>query len=397
MLNGKRYEGIYRLSEYQDNIKGNKNVSGYVTVNDKFEVELVMEAENTKDYCYVKSSDDDSVRYYKNENGVCTINEVTPVEDSCFEYSESNGEITITGYKCGGKITELGSVETLDSEYTTIVSFIPGEVMDVVIPSKINGKPVTKIGTGAFSVVKVVNIETADFIFELDKKVIISSIVIPPTVKEISDSAFTLNELENVTLSEGLKKIGSGAFGTNQKLSRIIIPNSVTSLGVGSFLFCNLSSVLLGSGLTKISDSAFALNKLNSISFPNSIVEVEDAAFLGNKITSIDFNKVQKIGYLSFGHNNISGELIIGNNVSIIESNSFSSNNIEKFIVSSSVTSIASGAFFRSDDSNPALKTIVNKTGKAFDWWDIVYFGEHPTFVTGIIDWQDRIINVVSE
>ena len=104
------------------------------------------------------------------KNAVRTTGE-TPVSD--LSYFSKNGEIIITGYK--GNSTEL------------------------VIPSEIDGKPVTNIGTGYWQGISgVKNIK----ILEL-----------PDTVKIITANAFQgCENLESVRFSKALSYIGGGAF-----------------------------------------------------------------------------------------------------------------------------------------------------------------------------------------
>lgn len=70
---------------------------------------------------------------------------------------------------------------------------------------------VTKIGSGAFSTVEG-----------------LKKIIIPSSVKEIADYAFTNNkELEVVVMSEGIEKIGINAFDGASNLREINLPDSI--------------------------------------------------------------------------------------------------------------------------------------------------------------------------
>ena len=119
-----------------------------------------------------------------------------------------------------------------------------GTETEIVIPSefKVNGEviPVESIGTDAFS------------------------------------SCTTLNK---VTLNEGLKTIGVGAFqGT--AIEEIDIPGSVESIREKAFYSCiNLEEVILNEGLKTISRLAFGSTAVEEIDIPGSIGSIDTSAF----------------------------------------------------------------------------------------------------------------------
>ena len=72
---------------------------------------------------------------------------------------------------------------------------------------------VTAIGAGAFSGVKG-----------------LKEVIIPGTVKEIRNDAFSYNtEIEKITIQKGVESIGTNAFYGSSSLQEIIIPDSVTN------------------------------------------------------------------------------------------------------------------------------------------------------------------------
>ena len=96
-----------------------------------------------------------------------------------FSYVENNGEITITGYA--------------------------GKDIDIIIPSNINGFPVTRIGENAF------------------KGSSVRSVVIPSSVKLIDWFAF---------------------YGSTC-LESITVPSSVTTIEYGAFDYCPASMAVV--------------------------------------------------------------------------------------------------------------------------------------------------------
>lgn len=66
-------------------------------------------------------------------------------------------------------------------------------------------------------------------------------------------------EAEEVTIPEGVKKIGPEVFMGDTRITSVVLPDSVTEVGEAAFYNCsNLTTVTGGSGLAKIADRAFA-------------------------------------------------------------------------------------------------------------------------------------------
>jgi hypothetical protein len=118
-----------------------------------------------------------------------------------FEYTTNNGTITITRYTGPG-----GEPNP------------PLKLVDVTIPSTINGLPVTSIGETAFM-----------------RCYGVTTVKIPGTVTTIGKSAFnTCLCLTNVTMGGGVTTIGEYAFVGCDNLTSITMPASIRSIGYGA-------------------------------------------------------------------------------------------------------------------------------------------------------------------
>ena len=88
---------------------------------------------------------------------------------------------------------------------------------------------------------------------------------------------------------------------------------------------------------------------------------------------------------------------INGKQVVAIGNTAFCFNKLTSVTIPSSVTSIGSSAFLKKDSSNPNLTKIINKTGRSFNWGDIVNDSSGYDFVTGTVVNSNGNVEVVSE
>jgi hypothetical protein len=166
-----------------------------------------------------------------------------------FIYTANNGTVTITGY------TGTNDV--------------------VVIPSTIDGLPVTSIGTNAF------------------QNAPINAVSIPNSVISIGDYAFaSCYQLTNLTIGNGVSSIGELAFA-EASLSSVTIPDSVTNIGFGAFEDCApLTAITVGAQNTTYSSLdgvlfdkrqsdliEFPTGLSGSYAIPDTVTNIETGAF----------------------------------------------------------------------------------------------------------------------
>ena len=184
-----------------------------------------------------------------------------------------NGELVIT--YTDGTSDNLGAIGGAVEDSSAYLDFellsdgtwkvsikesVKSSIESVTIPSTYNGRTVSTIGsfTGCPNLMKV---------------------VLPNTIKTISNSAFSGAKFTSIDLPEGLETIGNFAFA-QVKLTEIVIPDSAKTIGAGAFgvgmapseLFASLEKVTIGNNVVFIGDGVFAgQTKLTSVTIPASV------------------------------------------------------------------------------------------------------------------------------
>ena len=149
------------------------------------------------------------------------------------------------------------------------------------------GEGITKIGDNAFCNCAKVN-----------------KVEIPSTVTEIGNFSFaSCKKLKDIKLPTSLKRIGWGAFESCKKLIKIEIPNSVTVIGANAFRNCKaLKSVKLSTQMKEISSGMFdSCDNLVAFTIPSNVTDIGYQAFSGSGLESIQIPKtVEKMGEYIF-------------------------------------------------------------------------------------------------
>ena len=205
------------------------------------------------------SSTDDSAEPHICEYGEWqTVTEATCIEKglkrkTCLCGKHVEEEIPATGIHtyelgkckhCRIEQASQGLEFDLDWETDTYILTGKGTCSDktLVIPSTVDGKPVSSIKQYAF------------------ENCAITSVIIPDSITEIGYGAFIdCSWLESITIANGVTKIGGSAFKNCYRLKSITIPNSVTEIESDAFLGCSaLINITIPNSVTKIGNSAFA-------------------------------------------------------------------------------------------------------------------------------------------
>ena len=207
----------------------------------------------------------------------------------------------------------------------------------IVIPSEINGLPVTSIGMSALAYCHS-----------------LTSITIPSSVNEIGENAIAgCDSLTNITIPNSVTSIGNNAFRFCSSLKSINIPSSVSKIGPWTFSDCSsLESITLPNSIVSIGDSAFEYcSSLRNITIPGSVTSIGSNAFNNCGYYTNKENWENGVLYIenwliSVNKAELSANYTIKSNTVGISGNAFNECKwLESITMPSSVTNISDGAF----------------------------------------------------
>ncbi len=222
-----------------------------------------------------------------------------------------------------------------DGKSYSVISY-GGEDIEIYIPEKHEGMPVTEIGDSAFlentTVTEIyipktlkrigasafencASLSLVKFLGESSLKIIDTaafrkcefvSFTLPSSVEEIGDDAFYCctklkafgieedsslkkignrsflgcNALLEFYFPEGLESIGEDGFNSCDGLLSVNLPHSVTHVGSEAFAFCySLEAATIGNGVTELNSTFSRCNRLKTVTLGTGIT-VFDSAFI---------------------------------------------------------------------------------------------------------------------
>ena len=239
--------------------------------------------------------------------------------------------------ECYG-VAELSETEVMISNYKASCG------TNLVVPAIIDGKKVTEIGTYTF----------------YNKG--IKKVILPNTIKKISDCAFQNNQLTSVKIPEGVITIGGEAFGGN-KITDLTLPNSLTSIGAGAFRNNRLTEAVVPDNVTTLGSCSYCQNPIpnpsflyvksgNTVDYSRVRGYIGDLTeFTGKKFIIPSENEgvaLKKIEPSAFSSMSLSGwEVVLPESVEVIGSSAFSASGIAKInLNSSNLKTIDYNAFY---------------------------------------------------
>lgn len=186
---------------------------------------------------------------------------------------------------------------------------------EIVIPSRFNGLPVTKIKRAGFSsfrkITKVVIPEGVTGIDEhaFRKCTELKTIVIPSTVTDIQQQAFRQVDFENIQIDpENPAFEGNGSYIADNETKTLIygnstgyIPNDGSVEHIGAYAFADIGNgnITVPEGIKTIGSYAFSNYKnVQSLTLPSTVTSISTYAFSGvaveNSITVASANTAYK-------------------------------------------------------------------------------------------------------
>ncbi|MBR6514963.1 MAG: leucine-rich repeat protein [Clostridia bacterium] len=158
----------------------------------------------------------------------------------------------------------------------TITKYI-GSDLKVVIPKKINGRPVTVIGEEAFAEYDLTHVTIPDTVTLIDFNafgdcVCLKSVKFSKSLTSIDYCAFDgCTSLKEISLPDSLEIIDEKAFSDCTSLKKISFPKNLKRIESSAFRGCAVKKVTLPNNLEYLGSNAFAeCPNLKSLQLPNN-------------------------------------------------------------------------------------------------------------------------------
>ncbi len=207
---------------------------------------------------------------------------------SFFEYKINNDEVTIGGYNRSTRsVTYTVSDQSKCESYVEqlLISWDYSQGDATTYSTSLCSGGVDDYGGTLSGYIEYEDIPSSDYAEAGLTNVNIETILAPTDVV-----------IPSTIEGYPVTSIGAEAFKGNH-LTSVTIPNSVTSIGYRAFRNSQLISVTIGNSVTTIGEEAFADNQLTSITIPSSVTKIEHSGSCGVNAISYqyDYSKPQVI------------------------------------------------------------------------------------------------------
>lgn len=236
-----------------------------------------------------------------------------------------------------------------NSDGTVTITQYDSDVMDVIIPTELDGKKVTKIGDKVLQGKGITSIDIPDTVTEIGVHAFadnaLTSIRIHENMRKIGDNAFANNNITDAAFYYQYMNIGDDILAGNQanpsdlkvqgpfhsrikdyaldygysfesikdlvfvwevnefdrvvirdylaEDSEVIIPDEidgkiVAEIGGQSFMDKGITKVTMPDTITRIGGSAFSGNHLTEVTMPENLSVIREYAFFDNELTEVE-------------------------------------------------------------------------------------------------------------
>lgn len=104
--------------------------------------------------------------------------------------------------------------------------------------------------------------------------------VLPGSLKEIGESAFTHSGIEGIDIPKGVTRLERYTFQYCENLQRITLPESLTTIGLGALSHCAFKEVVIPDGVTHLGDYAMdCCERLETLTIGRGVRHIGYAAF----------------------------------------------------------------------------------------------------------------------
>lgn len=180
--------------------------------------------------------------------------------------TEEESQITEDG------IWEYQYVTGTEGETEVTITKYMGTANDPIIPSKINGYPVTELAQTSFN-----------------RNTGLTEVELPDSLIRIDGAAFYgCTGLEKITMPDSIQEVGGSAFRECSSLKSVVLSSSLKRLNSSTFSKCSsLKSIWIREGMEEIGYSAFfECTSLETAVIPSSVEDIKfDAFYYCNNIT----------------------------------------------------------------------------------------------------------------
>ncbi len=244
--------------------------------------------------------------------------------------------------------------------YTAVVKQYYGTATEVTVPSTVTNSgytyTVTEMRDSFWNNETVTKVTISDGIKTIGTSAFqncdtLTSVIIPSSVTTIARSAFRDNTgLTAFTIPSTVKTIGEGAFAYCTGLTAVTISNGVEEIAQSAFEGCvGLTSIVIPSSVTTIGKGAFRDNTgLTSITIPSSVKTIGQFAFTNcTGLTSVTISEgVEEIGKDAFRECTGLTSVVIPDSVILIDEGAFwECTGLESVTIPEGVTTIGHSAF----------------------------------------------------